>query len=720
MLTKEQVQASLSPRKRAIIYCRVSSEKQKQDGESLEHQEKFCRLYAEARNIHVVTVLSEAKSGYIHYSFREKLTLARQMIRDHIVDVIIVWDISRFSRNFVHAAMIFQEIESYGGEIVSVNDNIDSSPTGQLVRSILSWCAQSERDKINEYANRHWQKRHELGLPMATSTPQYGWQWGDKEKTFFVLNIEEAAVRRSIFVMFVEMDMSLRQIGHRLTIDGTPAPREARKLQNGKVTEAELNEEGKPKLLPWTTGTIHQYLTDVANIGTLVICKKKKVLQENGTHKQIDHPDRKVIPGAMPPIVSMEKFERAQRKLATNRETKSQRPHDPENFLLAGHVYCAICGYRMRPAWDKKLSVYRCTKHISVYDANPRQCEPHIQRIRTSLLDPVVWQDCCQLFERLDLIQARIEAEVKNSVTNLLEDTTGKEQIAALKLAIEHAKHERDTQQNDYLRSLIVRDIQTKTEQLQRFEEECKAASSIAALTATYQQRVLEFVEFVNVMRGRYHEATFQEMRNALDVLGVKVRVRSDEKGTPPLPPVQTDQEWLSLSEASALTGIHANSLLLHVRGGDLKSQKMSTPHYIFHRDEIVRYLKEKKQKVADLSQCEDEWLTMHKLVTVLRVTTWRVLNEAIAQGDIAFSTKDVMHSYIHRDELNRFLRESPIKLRSLVEDVSERLEITYSPLFVGTGVQASKDAQQVVNVVHNAGLAQLVARLKPVIVIKG
>jgi RNA-splicing ligase RtcB len=45
---------------------------------------------------------------------------------------------------------------------------------------------------------------------------------------------------------------------------------------------------------------------------------------------------------------------------------------------------------------------------------------------------------------------------------------------------------------------------------------------------------------------------------------------------------------------------------------------------------------------------------------------------------------------------------------------------LTYSPLFVGTGVQASKDAQQIVNIVHNAGLAQLVACLKPVIVVKG
>jgi predicted site-specific integrase-resolvase len=144
------LEKDVKPRKRAIIYCRVSSEKQKQDGESLEFQEEKCRQWAELHDVQVIVVLLEAKSGYIHYSYREKLTLARQMIRDGLADMIIVWDLSRFSRNFVHSAMIFQEIESHGGEVVSVNDNIDNSRTGQLVRSILAWCAESEREKILE------------------------------------------------------------------------------------------------------------------------------------------------------------------------------------------------------------------------------------------------------------------------------------------------------------------------------------------------------------------------------------------------------------------------------------------------------------------------------------------------------------------------------------------------------------------------------------------
>ena len=91
-------------RKRAVIYCRVSTDRQEQDGESLEYQEAKNRQYAELHDMEIVAVLKEAKSGFIHYSLREKLTVARQFIRDDLADVIIVFDLRRFSRNFVHSA----------------------------------------------------------------------------------------------------------------------------------------------------------------------------------------------------------------------------------------------------------------------------------------------------------------------------------------------------------------------------------------------------------------------------------------------------------------------------------------------------------------------------------------------------------------------------------------------------------------------------------------
>src|SRR6266536_3721071 len=168
-------------RKRAVIYCRVSTDKQEVDGESLEYQEAKCHIHTERHEMEVNIVLLEAKSGYIHYSLREKLTIARQFIRDGLADVISVFDLRRFSRNFVHSAMIFEEIEAAGGEIVSVSENIDNSLTGKLIRSILAWSAESEREKIVEYANRHWQTRVAQNLPMATGRAPYGWEWADKE-----------------------------------------------------------------------------------------------------------------------------------------------------------------------------------------------------------------------------------------------------------------------------------------------------------------------------------------------------------------------------------------------------------------------------------------------------------------------------------------------------------------------------------------------------------
>ena len=156
------------------IYCRVSTDKQEIDGESLEYQEEKCRRYAELHDLDIVVVLLEAKSGFIHYSLREKLTLAGQFIRDGLADMIIVFDLRRFSRNFVYSAMIFEEIERNGGQIVS--ENIDNSLTGKLIRSILAWSAESEREKIVEYANRHWQTRLEHNLPVGTGRAPYGWQ----------------------------------------------------------------------------------------------------------------------------------------------------------------------------------------------------------------------------------------------------------------------------------------------------------------------------------------------------------------------------------------------------------------------------------------------------------------------------------------------------------------------------------------------------------------
>lgn len=365
-----------TPRKRAVLYCRVSTDKQEQDGESLEYQEEKCKQYAELHDIDVILILKEAKSGFIHYSHREKLTIARRLIRDQMADMIIVWDLRRFSRNFVHSAMIFEEVESAGGEIVSVSENIDNSLTGKLIRSIMAWSAESERNKIVEYANRRWQTRIELGLPVGTGRPPYGWDWKDKEKTSYSLNIEETAVRVSIFHMFVEMDMSLRAISHKLTEDKILTPFYSKKYRE----RSEGGEEKEPPVeyTVWGYTAIREILKDPANIGILVICKERQTIGPDGRRKTEPHPNRREVPGGIPAIISPILYERAQEKLKTHKVAQSHLPLNQQDFLLRGRISCGCCNHMMKPrtqkkgrltqmGTDKSYPFYHCTNMQNKY-----------------------------------------------------------------------------------------------------------------------------------------------------------------------------------------------------------------------------------------------------------------------------------------------------------------------------------------------------------------
>jgi site-specific DNA recombinase len=661
------------PRKRAIVYCRVSTDKQEQDGESLEYQEEKCRQYAELHNLDVVLVLREAKSGYIHYSFREQLTLARKFIRDGMADIIIVWDLRRFSRNFVHSAMIFEEIESVGAEIVSVSENIDNSLTGKLIRSILAWSAESEREKILEYANRHWQTRLAEGLPVGSGRVPYGWEWGNREKTFYVVNPEEAAVRFSIFHMFVNLDMSLRGIAHKLTEDGILPPAKSR--------------GARVKSFAWQPSTVYMMLHDVANIGVLRICKTTRVMTEKGKVTVKPNVNVKVIEGGLPALVPVELYELAQMKLRTNRADKSHVHSNPEDFLLKRHIFCKTCNYAMCGKYQTSRQTHTYAYYICPNHRNKYEACPDLITIRSDNINQIVWEDCCRVFERLDLIRETIEQGIEQSLQGVLEDTKGAMLISQLAEEIAFAKAERAKHsESSYYYNLISQDIREKEARLSKYEAEHKKSHDIVKLSNIYQRSILGFLDFLQSMRGRYHEATFQERRNALDVLGVKVYIHPAPKDDIDVPVIETDQEWISVPEASNLTGIGQRTLYSHIAAGKLKTRTSSANRRGVHRDELARYLKARGSSL-DLDAYAIEWFSVNKIVT-LGLVNFRTIKRAIERGEVASQKVVVPHHQIHRDELNRFLAENRVRPKSTLEDIRRRVEITYTPIF--TGVQSS------------------------------
>ncbi len=152
---------------------------------------------------------------------------------------------------------------------------------------------------------------------------------------------------------------------------------------------------------------------------------------------------------------------------------------------------------------------------------------------------------------------------LQNCTKSSLEDTQGKQQAAALKAAIDHARQERNKHlEGSYYYNLITEDLRVKTEQLERYEAEHANTRDIAAVMDTYRQGVVEFLEFVNVMRGRYNKATFQEKRNALDVLGLMVKVRAippEERIRGKDPTLEELQARLEINYSPLFTGVRTS-----------------------------------------------------------------------------------------------------------------------------------------------------------------
>jgi hypothetical protein len=119
---------------------------------------------------------------------------------------------------------------------------------------------------------------------------------------------------------------------------------------------------------------------------------------------------------------------------------------------------------------------------------------------------------------------------------------------------------------------------------------------------------------------------------------------------------------------------------------GNLEANKRNVPMMVIHRDELATFLKRKRPHVS-LEPYEEEWFTVNKLVT-RKIVGWHAIHRAMERGQVKAGAMEVLHPFIHRDELNRFLRESPIRPKAGRENIGQRVEVTYTPIF--TGVQSS------------------------------
>ena len=140
------------------IYVRVSSDRQDIHN-SIEAQIDECTRYASAHNMIVVKIYKdEAASGRISSrpGFQEMIGDATDP--DAEFHTILVWKLSRFSRN-VYDSVTYQAIlEQRGVELISITEPIDDSPAGKMIKTMIQALNAFYSDTLGEDVRRGLRK----------------------------------------------------------------------------------------------------------------------------------------------------------------------------------------------------------------------------------------------------------------------------------------------------------------------------------------------------------------------------------------------------------------------------------------------------------------------------------------------------------------------------------------------------------------------------------
>ena len=379
-------------------YIRVSSKMQGKKGTSTKTQVERCEQAAremgqtlDPRYIWVAT-----ESGA--YLERAVLDEVRRAVRNRDIDVLIVFEIDRLSRDMVDPVIIVRECLEEGVRIHFVEGTNDTSPMGQLMMLISGFSAQTERTQIIERSLRAKGKIASEGkrLPNGTGQGLFGYNYDPKPKCR-VINEREAPVVRMMF---------------QWAADGVTAHRIACNLNEAGI----LSKTGKL----WTQSTVSRLLRNQAYTGTHFYGKARYRQVKGGKREVKPKPSSEWQPITefTPQLVSPEFWKTVQKKLVVRQamwDGKNKRRH-----LMTGFAYCGKCGGRVTGNMSARgYSYYRCSSAIS-NPGRPATCDA--LGIRMDKLDPTAWDLVVEAVRNPDIISGDVRLHVETGEGNTGEE----------------------------------------------------------------------------------------------------------------------------------------------------------------------------------------------------------------------------------------------------------------------------------------------------------
>ena len=118
----------------------------------------------------------------------------------------------------------------------------------------------------------------------------------------------------------------------------------------------------------------------------------------------------------IPPIISNETFELAQRQLEKNAEFSKRNLK--RQYLLSGLLVCGKCGYKYSARTQRNTVYYNCNSKLGHTESQP--CKS--RNVRGDVIEPLIWDSVKELLGNPELIVKQVEKQKESNGISYLEE----------------------------------------------------------------------------------------------------------------------------------------------------------------------------------------------------------------------------------------------------------------------------------------------------------
>lgn len=186
---------------RTALYCRVSTDQQVRDGDSIQAQLSALKSYCEKNGYEIAGIYTDDGISGTLLNERDELQRLLDDVRSGKIDLLIFTKLDRYFRNLKHYLNTQEVLDKYNVPWIAIWENYETrTPQGRLMVNQMLSFAQFEAEQTGQRINQVFSYKRQNHEVLSGKVP-FGYKIQDKH---IVIDPEKADIARQVFQTYID------------------------------------------------------------------------------------------------------------------------------------------------------------------------------------------------------------------------------------------------------------------------------------------------------------------------------------------------------------------------------------------------------------------------------------------------------------------------------------------------------------------------------------